>query len=259
MKDLALYKDHYQNFKSYEPEIFGRITLYNVDCMEILPTIPDQAFDLAIVDPPYGIEIHKAKLMQENMRRCRQKSGATLSVRGGYYTKEAWDDACPSIDYFHQLFRVSKNQIIFGVNYFPFNELFTGGRIVWDKCNGENSFSDAEIAYCSFHKRIRLFRYMWSGMCQGKSITEGHIQQGNKKLNEKRIHPTQKPVALYKWILSNYAKPGNRILDTHLGSGSICIACDDTGFEMTGIEVYASHFDAAKKRLIEHRLQQKLF
>lgn len=156
-----------------------------------------------------------------------------------------------------ELQRVSKNQIIWGCNYFCYP--FGPGRIVWDKVNGKSSFLDCEIAYCSLIDTVRLFAFMWNGMCQGKSISEGRIQQGNKMLNERRIHPTQKPVALYKWLLSNYAEPGDKILDTHLGSGSICIACDDLGFEMTGIELDKDYYEGTKRRLQWHQAQHKLF
>ena len=122
---------------------------------------------------------------------------------------------------------------------------------------------DCEIAYNSINNRTDIVYYMWAGMFQGiycgKDVRKAIIQQGNKRLNEVRIHPTQKPVALYKWILSNYANPGDKILDTHLGSGSICIACDNLGFEMTGIELDTDYYEAAKKRLINHQSQQKLF
>ena len=116
-----------------------------------------------------------------------------------------------------------RHYIVWGCNYFDYQ--FATGRIVWDKCNGNSSFSDCEIAATNLFSSVRMFRYMWSGMMQGKSITEGDTMQGNKSLNEKRIHPTQKPVALYDWIFKNYAEPGQKILDTHLGSGSSRIAC----------------------------------
>jgi len=144
-------------------------------------------------------------------------------VKRPFYQAKHW--SVPGDDYFQELVRISCRQIIWGCNYFQYP--FGSGRIVWDKVNGNSSFSDCEIAYCSSIDTVRMFRFMWNGMCQGKSINEGYIQQGNKRLNEKRIHPTQKPVALYKWLLSNYANAGDTILDTHLGSGSICIACDE--------------------------------
>ena len=152
---------------------------------------------------------------------------------------------------------MSKNQIIWGVNYFQYN--FAPGRIVWDKVNGQSSFSDCEIAYCSFHDSVRLFRYMWNGMMQGKSISEGHIQQGNKSLNEMRIHPTQKPVNLYIWLLHNYASDGDKILDTHVGSASSLIACKELGFEYVGCELDKNIYNLSKQRLETYEMQVKLF
>lgn len=148
-----------------------------------------------------------------------------------------------------------------GCNYYDYP--MAGGRIVWDKLNGSSDQFDCEIAYNSFNKRTDIVYFMWCGMFQGvycgKDIRKALVQQGNKALNEHRIHPTQKPVALYKWLLTNYAKPGDKILDTHLGSGSICIACHDLGFELTGIELDNDYYEAAKKRIMDHQLQGKLF
>lgn len=225
----------------------GNITLYNDDCMNLLREFPDRLFDLAIVDPPYfdGPE----KLGYYGTTK------SSIGVKRPTYEAKHW--TVPDKNYFMELRRVSKNQIIWGCNYFCYP--FGPGRIVWDKVNGKSSFSDCEIAYCSLIDTVRLFAFMWNGMCQGKSISEGRIQQGNKMLNERRIHPTQKPVALYKWLLSNYAEPGDKILDTHLGSGSICIACDDLGFEMTGIELDKDYYEGAKRRLQWHQAQHKLF
>lgn len=209
--------------------------------------IPDKAFDLAIVDPPYFDGPQKLGYYGTTK--------SSIGVKRPAYDAKHWE--VPNNDYFNELFRVSKEQIIWGCNYYKF--IFGPGRIIWDKVNGRSSFSDAEIAYCSLINSVRIFPYMWNGMCQGAPIKEGRKQQGNKSLNEKRIHPTQKPVALYKWLLSHYAKPGDKILDTHLGSGSICIACHDLGFEMTGIELDQDYYEAAKKRIMAHQMQQKLF
>ena len=166
-----------------------------------------------------------------------------------------WD--IPDAEFFTELDRVSRHYIVWGCNYFDF--VFSHGRIVWDKCNGESSFSDCEIAATNCFESVRLFRYMWSGMFQGKSISEGTVQQGNKALNEKRIHPTQKPVALYTWILQKYAKPGDKILDTHLGSGSSRIAAYDLGFDFVGCEIDPHYFQAQEKRFAEHTAQISLF
>lgn len=137
--------------------------------------------------------------------------------------------------------------VIWGCNYYSYLFPFSG-RIVWDKCNDTSSFSDCEIAATNLFNSVRIFRYMWNGMCQGKSIDEGHIMQGNKKLNEIRIHPTQKPVALYAWIFRSFAKPGDRILDTHLGSGSSRIAAYKMGLDFWGCEIDGEYFRASDER-----------
>lgn len=228
---------------------------YNIDCMGHMKTIPDGFFDLAVCDPPYGRKEHGGK--------CRsgyvlQKNGTKLYVSDGLYEKKNWDSEVPPHEYFDEVCRVSKNQIIFGANYFT-DEKFGPGRIVWDKCNGNSDQSDCEIAYNSMTSRVDLFRFMWSGMMQGKSITEGYIMQGNKSLNEKRIHPTQKPVALYRWIFQRYAKPGDKILDTHLGSGSSRIAAYDAGLDFVGFEIDKDYFDKQEERFAAHSSQMNLF
>lgn len=151
---------------------------YNLDCMEGMKSFPDKYFDLAIVDPPY--------FSGPERRGFYGRKVSPIGVSRLYEQMKHWD--VPGNDYFQELFRVSKNQIIWGCNYFDYP--FGAGRIVWDKCNGASDFSDCEIAYCSLHDSVRLFRYMWNGMFQGKSMTEGWIQQGNKSKNERRIHPT---------------------------------------------------------------------
>ena len=143
------------------------------------------------------------------------------------------------------------------MNYFDYS--FGSGRIVWDKVNGQSSFSDCELAYCSLHDSTRLFCYMWNGMMQGKSISEGHIQQGNKSLNEIRIHPTQKPINLYLWLLQTYAKEGDKILDTHVGSASSLIAFHELGFEYIGFEKDKHIYELAMARLNSYKSQIKLF
>lgn len=208
---------------------------------------PDKFFDLAIVDPPYFSGPEK--------RRYYGRKVSPIGVKRLYDEVSEWE--VPDKSYFDELFRVSKNQIIFGVNYFDYS--FGSGRIVWDKVNGESSFSDCEIAYCSFHDSVRLFRYMWNGMMQGKSISDGHIQQGNKRLNEKRIHPTQKPVNLYRWLIQKYAKEGYKILDTHVGSASSLIAFEEAGLEYIGFEKDEQIFKSALARLEGYKSQLKLF
>lgn len=227
-------------------DILRKNQLVNLDCMKALKEYPDNHFDLAIVDPPYFSGPEKRGFYGQKV--------SPIGVQRFYEKSEEWK--VPGPEYFKELERVSKHQIVFGCNYFQWN--FPPGRIVWDKCNEKNSFSDCEIASCSLHDSVRLFRYMWSGMMQGKSISEGHIQQGNKKLNEKRIHPTQKPVALYKWLLQKYAKPGDLIIDTHVGSASSLIACHELGFDYIGFEIDEHYFNLAQKRIREAKAQLRM-
>ena len=216
------------------------------DCMDIMKHIPDNYFELAIVDPPYFSGPEKRKFYGRKI--------SPIGVQRTYAETSKWE--IPKTEYFDELFRVSKNQIIWGVNYFDYN--FGPGRRVWDKVNGTSSFSDCEIAYCSKHDSVRLFRYMWNGMLQGKSISEGHLQRGNKKLNEKRIHPTQKPLDLYIWLLQKYAEKGDKILDTHVGSASSLIACEELGFEYLGVEKDPHIYQLANKRLDAFKKQKYL-
>lgn len=206
-------------------ETFGNITLHLGDCMEVLQELPDNSFDLAIVDPPY--------FSGPERRQFYGSRNSAIGVSRLYAKSEKWN--VPTASYFDELRRVARNYIVWGCNYYDY--IFDHGRIVWDKCNGCSSFSDCEIAATNLFQSVRLFPFMWNGMCQGKNMMEGRVMQGNKKLNEKRIHPTQKPVALYAWLLTNFAQEGWRILDTHLGSGSIAIACDNLGFPLLGIEI----------------------
>lgn len=227
--------------------------VFCMDCMAAMREMPDKCFDLAICDPPYGRKEHGGKCRSTF---ARQKNGQNLLVKDGGYEHKEWDYRPPPAEYFEELRRVSKAQIIWGVNYFP---LYLGpGRIIWDKCNGDSDQSDCEIAYCSLTSRVDLFRFMWHGMLQGKSIAEGHIQQGNKALNEKRIHPTQKPVLLYAWLMQQYARPGDKILDTHLGSGSSRIAAYDLGMDFTGFEIDPDYYEAQEERFAAHVRQLRL-
>lgn len=218
-----------------------------MDCMEGMKQIPDKYFELAIIDPPYGIG--------ENGEKNHTRS--KLVKAKDYKSFYGNDSFPPKSEYFKELVRVSRNQIIWGCNYFDY--YLGAGRIIWDKVNGHSDFSDCEEAYCSFHDSTRLFRYMWSGMMQGKSITEGHVMQGDKAKNEFRIHPTQKLIALYKWILSKYAQQGDKILDTHVGSASSLIACHQMQFDYMGFEIDKGYYDKANKRLEDAKAQFSLF
>jgi len=217
-----------------------KINLYNIDCMEALKEFKNNQFDLAIVDPPYGINADK----KNSGKKLQSKKSSSLSKD---YGSQTWDSNIPSLEYFIELKRVSKNQIIWGVNYYPYN-LLNGGRIYWDKCVTMPTYSDGELAYCSFINSIKSYKFAWHGMIQG-----------DMKNKEMRIHPTQKPVKLYEWILMKYAKEGDKILDTHLGSGSIAIACHNLGFDLEGFELDKEYFEAAKKRLEQHQSQIRMF
>lgn len=229
---------------SIEPtDKLGDITLYNADCMDVLRDMPDNAFSLAIVDVPYGIGLGSKTVIYDGKRH-----GNSKAHRRNYNVD--WDNSPPPMAYFTELKRVSQNQIIWGANHFIQNipDADSSCWIVWDKVNGENDFADCELAYTSFKSAVRIFRFMWSGMLQG-----------DMKNKEIRYHPCQKPVALYKWLLTNYAKEGDTILDTHLGSGSIAIACHDLGFSLTGVELSEEYYEKAKKRIFDHQRQLKLF
>ena len=208
------------------------VELLNIDCMEYMKGLPNKAFDLAIVDPPYGIG--------EN--GSTNKSRGKLAKAKNYKPFAGLDKESPSDEYFNELFRVSKNQIIWGANHFL--GLTSSCWIVWDKNNGANDFADCELAYTSFSSAVRLFKYTWNGMLQE-----------NMKNKEIRIHPTQKPIQLYKWLLHNYAKPTDRILDTHLGSGSSAIAAHEFGVEFVGCELDTDYYNAAVKRFKEQTQQ----
>lgn len=220
---------------------------YHMNCMDGMKQFPDKYFDLAVVDPPYFSGPEK--------RNYYGRKISPIGVQRHYEPSDDWD--VPDETYFEELNRVSKHQIIWGCNYFDYP--FGPGRIVWDKCNGNSSFSDCEIAYCSMHDSVRLFRYMWNGMFQGKSIEEGYIQQGNKKLNEKRIHQTQKPVNLYRWIIQKYIKCGWKILDTHTGSASSLIAYHEAGLQFVAFEKNKNTYDLSMKRYKNETAQMNLF
>lgn len=216
------------------------INITNEDNMELMARYPDKYFDLAIVDPPYGIDAD----VKNNTNKLQSKKSASKSKK---YGSQLWDSNVPNDSYFKELFRVSKNQIIWGVNYYPYDFL-SGGRIYWDKCVTMPTYSDGELAYCSMLNSIKSISIAWHGMIQH-----------DMKNKEVRIHPTQKPVKLYEWQLMNYAKEGDKILDTHLGSGSIAIACHNLGFDLTACELDKDYYEAAIKRLKQHQQQLTMF
>jgi len=216
------------------------MNISNEDNMELMSRYKDNYFDLAIVDPPYGIGISGQKEVKKK-RVQRKRSGAQNRK---YHEEKKWDYEIPTKEYFTELKRVSKNQIIWGANYFV-EHLTKGtkGWIVWDKQQKGLWSSDGEIAYTSFNVPTRIF-------LQNRIILQ---QEGGT------IHPTQKPVKLYEWLLTNYAKEGDKILDTHLGSGSIAIACHNLKYDLTACELDKDYFEAAMKRLKQHQAQKRLF
>ena len=253
-------------------KVTDKIYIENCDNMELMARYPDNYFDLAIVDPPYGIGMSNS-----NKRTKPSRPNSYTHYPNFRYHETNWDNAAPSEDYFTELFRVSKNQIIWGANYFCKYLPSGTGWIFWNKKNGlDNCFSDGEFAYSSKGVQSKYFE-----------CSTFHDLKGGKD----RIHPTEKPVKLYKWILENYAKEIDckqcnngrvidddfdkstipceycegtmkkkpKILDTHLGSGSIAIACHDYGFELTACELDKEYFDKAIERIKNHTNQQKLF
>lgn len=220
------------------------VELLNMDCMDYMRGLPDKAFDLAIADPPYFEGPNKPGFYRNG------EYSSTLVPAGKYGELKHWDVPGPA--YFKELKRVSRHQIIWGANHFADRFNASGsGWIVWDKENGASSFADAELAFSSFDRAVRVFRYRWNGMIQGS--------HGKPKLNEKRIHPTQKPVKLYEWLLANYTKPGDRILDTHLGSGSSAIAAHYGGFDFVGTELDPDCYAAATARFERETAQIAMF
>lgn len=232
---------------------------FNIDCMVGMAQFPDKYFDLAVVDPPYGINVGKMAYTQEDNRPIKQKNGGILRVKKLKYKHGDWDKNTPSKEYWDELFRVSKHQIIWGIKHYNLTGI-GNGIITWNKCVPDGvSFNNYEHAYCSLINEEVEFTYMWAGMCQAKSLTEPTTQQGNKKLNEKRIHPCHKPIKLYDWLLLNYAKEGDKILDTHLGSGSSRIAAHKAGLDFTGYELDRDYFEAQEKRYKQFAAQTVLF
>lgn len=214
------------------------MNITNEDNMLLMARYPDNHFDLAIVDPPYGIG--------EDGLKNHSRTKATKAKK---YTPKDWDNKAPNKEYFTELKRVCKNQIIFGANHFIENipNANSSCWIVWDKDN-TGDFADSELAYASFKTAVRNFKWRWNGMLQG-----------DMKNKEIRIHPTQKPVKLYEWLLDNYAKEGDKILDTHLGSGSIAIACHNRGFDLTACELDKEYYEDSMKRLAQHQQQIRMF
>lgn len=216
----------------------GKATLLHINCMTYMRTLKDGEFDLAIVDPPYGINIAKTGYV-----------GAGHLAPVTNYGAREWDLSPPDAEYFTELRRISKNQIIWGANHFIDRvPIPSSCWVVWDKVNGTTDFADCELALTSFNKAVRKFTFQWNGMLQG-----------DMKNKEKRIHPTQKPVKLYEWLLTRFAQKGHRVIDTHLGSASSTIACNNLGFEMVGCELDKEYYEAACARVTDSIRQERMF
>ena len=213
-------------------KLTDKIEITNEDNMELMARYPDNYFDLAIVDPPYGIGIDgQKKSINKNPKHNRKE-----------HKQKSWDNSIPSIDYFNELKRVSKNQIIWGGNYFTEFLKPTKAWIFWYKGQNDLTMSDGEMAWTSFETVTRQIEINRASL-----------------ITQNTFHPTEKPYKLYKWILDKYAKQGDKILDTHLGSGSIAIACHDYGFELTACELDAEYYEKAKERIQNHIKQLTLF
>jgi len=220
------------------------ISIYNGDCMDLLKQTPNKYYDLCIIDPPYGIGMDKTHFETKSSKSKARE-----------YGEKKWDTKSPDEDYFKELMRVSKNQIIWGANHFiskiPFD---SSCWVVWDKDNGGSLHADCELAYTSFKTAVRKFTFKWQGMLQG-----------DMKNKEIRIHPTQKPIQLYEFLIKEYSKPNFKILDTHFGSGSIALAVDKANtldkknLTFVGIELDPDYFQAAIKRFNEYKRQLTLF
>jgi len=208
--------------------------IYNQDCLDFMKKLPDDYFDLIITDPPYGIKRNKLNM--------GKGGGVAKHIDYGDYK---WDDEIPSSAHFFEMLRISKNQIIFGGNYMTEYLPPSSCWIVWDKDNGNTDFADCELAWCSFDTAVRKFKYKWSGMLQE-----------NMSWKEKRLHPTQKPVALGRWILEKFANKGDRIFDPFAGSGSFLVACKQLRFEYVGCEINKSYVDIAIQRLSQKTLME---
>jgi site-specific DNA-methyltransferase (adenine-specific) len=205
--------------------------VFNIDCMEGMKKYPDKYFDLAIVDPPYGLGEDGGNISRHHSQKK--------------YKKKKWDNQTPDKSYFEELFRVSKNQIVWGANHFISKMPFDSSCwIFWDK-DRYGDFADGELAWSSFETAVRYYKFTWDGV--------------RKEIYEERFHPTQKPTSLYKYLLKNYAHPGNKILDTHLGSGSSRIAAYEMGFDFTGYEIDTDYFQAQEKRFQQYKSQLKIF
>ena len=213
------------------------INITNEDNMKLMARYEDNHFDLAIVDPPYGIDIAD-----------KLANGWVSKAGGTKHKSKEWDKHTPSQEYWDELFRVSKNQIVWGGNYFMSKiKKDSACWVFWDKNNGKSLFADGEMAWTSFDTPVRIAKIHWCGSA------------AKWETGQNKIHPTQKPIKLYEWLLMNYAKEGDKILDTHLGSGSIALACHNLKYDLTACELDTEYYNAAMKRLKQHQQQLTMF
>ena len=249
------------------------ITIYNTDNTLLFPLLEDKQFDVSLLDPPYGIGVAKMAYLKEKNTVVVQKNGNKLNPNKNkkIYQQKEWDNEIPNYHYWQQSFRVAKYYLVFGANYFPelvgkpflppkrhqfstFLYEHPTGWIIWDKMNGGNDFNDCELIKTSFNFKSYVLQYMWCGMMQGSRL-DGTKQEGNKKLNEKRIHPTQKPTRLYEILLAKHLENGGGIFDAGLGSGSLAEAVQNLNnlfhaqYTLVGCEKETDYFNLLVKRL----------
>lgn len=259
--------------------ITDKITITNEENMELMKRYSDNYFDVAIVDPEYGIGESKKNHKSRNTP-VKQKNGNSLKINATEYEKKDWDNKPPGDNFFDELRRVSLNQIIFGGNYFSqiTKEVFKPPRrneyddfiknnpkgwVIWDKMNGGNDFNDCELIYTSYDFDTFIVYYMWNGMMQGLCVSENKqkasVQQGNKKLNEKRFHPTLKPIKIYQWMIRKFNLFRLKVLDTNLGVGSIILACIDAECMLIACDKETDYFEKACERGKNYYSQQNIF
>lgn len=217
-------------------------TIVHGDCFEFMRGLPDNCIDLVLTDPPYGIGVDC------DMSKKSGKQYGKAAAPNGIYKSSGWDDKIPEQEIFEEIFRISKNQIIWGGNYFVESLNNSPSWLVWDKNNGTTCFADCELAYTSFKSAVRMFKFTWNGMIQH-----------DMKNKETRTHPTQKPVQLFQWCLQNYSKEGDTIFDPFSGSGTTAIACHNLNRNFICVEKDAEYHAASVKRLEQHQRQGKLF
>jgi site-specific DNA-methyltransferase (adenine-specific) len=226
--------------------------------------LPDKCVDLVLTDPPYGIgedgSRNNGRVYNKNGKPIRRdkRNGAYITTRPKNYPKAV--EVLPSQEVFDEIFRIGKNHIIFGSNYFHFNQKKeSSGRIFWDKVNGASDQSDGELAWTNLFDSVRQIEFMWSGFLQGKSISEGRTNQGNKSLCENRVYPTQKPLLLLQHLLKKHASSGNIVMDPYGGSGTTGVACLKENRDFIIFEIVPESVEIANKRIEAERAQLKMF